>query len=1151
MVGLMIEPFPLPTHPGKPIHWQQLPGGASAKTIAHAVMIHDGPVVVITPDAYSATQCRHACDAFLKEKDGKLPNLTLPDWEILPYDHFSPHQDIISERLKTLSQLSSLDKGLIVVPIATALQRLAPRSHVSQCFSLRVGDSLSLDGFRQQCVRAGYYAVSQVMSHGEFAVRGELIDLYPMGANLPIRIDLLHEEIESLRVFDPDDQRTVNKIDSIKLLPAYEFPMTETGITRFREQWRQTFTGDPMQSPIYQNISEGRTIGGIEYYLPLFFEATETLFDYLADSTCFILMDAVKEQIESFTAEVNERFEQRRGDITRPLLSPEQLFCSADQFYSQLKTHRQVRIHAGQSTQKPSVDFECKALPTISVNPHAMENRFSQLKQFLSETDLPCLLCAESPGRVELIHQMLNKEGLNATLSESIHAFHQSKPRLAITQARLHRGYIDPRLGVSLVAENDLFGEPVYQTRKSKSTLDPENVFKSLAELNIGSAVVHRDHGVGRYTGLKTLSVNETSQEFLIIEYADNDKLYVPIASLDCISRYSGVDLEHAPIHRLGGPEWEKLKKKASKRAHDVAAELLQLYALRATRKGFVFNVDQTQLATFSNEFPFEETPDQTTSIQNIIDDMQKPMPMDRLVCGDVGFGKTEVAMRAAFVAAMNGKQVAMLVPTTLLATQHYQTFTDRFTHWPVNIAVLSRLSTAKEQKNTREQIQAGNVDIVIGTHKILQSDIQFKALQLVIIDEEHRFGVRQKEYLKSLRAEVDILSMTATPIPRTLNMAMAGIRDLSIISTPPAKRLAIRTFVHEYDKQMIKEAIQREMMRGGQVFYLHNNVQTIQATVERLQEMIPEAKIAFAHGQMRERELERVMTAFYHHQYNILVCTTIIESGIDIPTANTMIIDRADRFGLAQLHQLRGRVGRSHHQAYAYLITPPTKAMTRDAQKRLEAIAQLDDLSVGFSIATLDSEIRGAGDFLGDEQSGHIEEIGFSLYQELLDRSIKALKEGKLPEQMTPSKQTELHFPATTLIPNDFIPDVHTRLVLYKRLADIKNKENLADFRAEMIDRFGHLPQAMDDLITLTNLKIQCQPLGIKKVDIGHQYGRIEFTNDTKIDPNTIIKLVQTRPKEFQLAGQNSLKFTLQSKEKTNHFKQLASVLANLDCST
>lgn len=1145
----MAERSHLPTHTGKAIHWQHCPKGAAAFAISEACLAHDGPILVIAADAYHANTLRHECQFFLDNSGQPYEQLTLEDWETLPYDHFSPHQDITSSRLKTLSKLPSFKRGVLVTTISTALVRLAPQQHCQQVFALSVGDKLNLAQFRDQCTQAGYYAVPQVMAHGEFAVRGEIIDLFPMGFDAPVRIGLFDDEVESLRYFDVDDQRTTEKVESLVLLPAHEFPMDENGISHFRQQWRERFSADPLLSPVYQSISEGKTIGGIEYYLPLFFNHTETLFDYLPDNTCVIFVGDVTVHCHQFLNEVQERYEQCRGDITRPLLDPELGFMTESEFFKRAKSYLQVKCHDGNTSSKPQFDIHCESLPDISVNPHSPGNRFAKLSSFLASLNYAVLFLGYPAARADQLKTMLNVDGIVVKRISTLSDFDPTSTNAQLMIGNLTRGFIDHHEKRVYISENDLFGEPVYQTKKRQKQIDPALLFKSLAELTTGSPVVHRNHGVGRYAGLQTMSVNEETAEYLIIEYAENDKLYVPVANLDCISRYSGIDLEHAPLHRLGGPEWEKLKKKASKRAHDVAAELLQLYALRANRQGHVFEIDNAAFIRFTEEFPFEETQDQTKTIQSIVDDMRSERPMDRLVCGDVGFGKTEVAMRAAFIAAMNGKQVAMLVPTTLLAQQHVQTFKDRFSQWPIRIVGLSRLSTSKEHKNAIVDIEAGKIDIVIGTHKLLQSDIQFKALQLVIIDEEHRFGVRQKEYLKSLRAEVDILSLTATPIPRTLNMAMAGIRDLSIISTPPSKRLAIRTFVHEYNPSMIREAIQREMMRGGQVFYLHNNIDTIEATAQRIQELVPDAKVVFAHGQMRERELERVMTAFYHHQYNILVCTTIIETGIDIPSANTMIIERADKFGLAQLHQLRGRVGRSHHQAYAYLITPPVKAITSDAKKRLEAIAQFDDLSVGFSLATLDLEIRGAGDFLGDGQSGHIEEIGFTLYQELLDKSIKALKEGKLPSDPDDNTQAEINLPLTTLFPDDYIPDIHTRLMLYKRLADTETEEALIDFKLECQDRFGQLPQAALDLIEHHHLKLRCQALGIKKCDVGYQYITLELAKDCKLNQSKIISLIQSKPKQYQLAGQSALKVKRQSTEKGKLFSELNQLIESMIC--
>lgn len=1132
--------------------WGQLDGSARALALAAVTQQHSGLVVLITQDTRSATQLEEALTFFLGE-DANFPLWHFPDWETLPYDQFSPHQDIISTRLQVLSQLPTAKRGILVVPITTAAHRLAPRDWLlGQAIELKRGQKLTLDDTRTQLEAAGYRAVNTVYEHGEFAVRGSLIDLFPMGAEYPVRVELFDDEIETLRLFDVDSQRTVNPIDQLILMPAHEFPLDKAGIRRFRDQWANHFNGDPKRSSLYQDVVSGLAGNGIEYYLPLFFEDTGTLFDYLPSNALLMLDTNAADRLGQFWQDVLYRYEQYGGDNTRPLLSPEHLFLRENDWFANLKRWPRIELHAAKLTEKAGViNLPFLAPPSLPVEAKA-EAPLHALQQFLDEQtgQRRVLLCAESAGRRESLLELLARWQLTPQAVADWQAFSHSDIDFGITIAALDEGVLTPDLAI--IAESQLFGQRVAQRRRRKATSSDgqaELAIRSLTELQPGAPVVHVDHGVGRYHGLVTLDMDGQVQEFLLLEYADKAKLYVPVANLEVISRYAGADDASAPLHRLGTEQWTKARRKAAEQVRDTAAELLNLYARRAARQGYGFPFDHAEYALFASGFPFEETADQANAILATLADMRSPKPMDRLVCGDVGFGKTEVAMRASFVAVQAGKQVAVLVPTTLLAQQHYENFRDRFADWPVRIEVLSRFKSAKEQKQAMEAAKDGRIDILIGTHKLLSDDMDFKQLGLIIVDEEHRFGVRHKEALKQRRAEVDMLTLTATPIPRTLNMALSGMRDLSIIATPPAKRLAVKTFVRESQPMVVKEAILRELLRGGQVYYLHNEVDSIEKCAQELTELVPEARIGIAHGQMRERELEQVMQQFYHKQHNILVCSTIIETGIDVPSANTIIMDRADKLGLAQMHQLRGRVGRSHHQAYAYLLTPPKKAMTGDAEKRLEAIAAADDLGAGFVLASQDLEIRGAGELLGEDQSGNIHSIGFSLYMDMLDRAVKAIRNGKTPNMDQPfTLGADINLRLSALIPEDYLPDVHNRLTLYKRISSADSDDALDELQVEMIDRFGLLPEPAKNLFAVSRLKLKANALGIRKVDVGPTGGRFEFGSDTTVDPRRLITLIQKEPKRFKLEGGDRLRFieTLNKAEtRIKAVNDLLSVLA------
>ncbi|HGX92409.1 MAG TPA: transcription-repair coupling factor [Candidatus Tenderia sp.] len=1140
----------LPTRAGEPLRWGRLYGSAFGMVLSQAARGHDGPLVIITADMAMANRLEDELRFYLSASRDEIPVVAFPDWETLPYDIFSPHQDIISQRLEALYRLPDLRKGILVIPAATAMHRLPPRHHIEQhSLMLSLGDQLDLEAFRHKLERSGYRCVSQVMEHGEFAVRGSIIDLFPTGSEAPYRIDLFDVEIETIRVFDPENQRSLHKVESIHLLPAREFPMTDAAITHFRQSFRAIFEGDPQRANVYRDVSDGNASPGIEYYLPLFFDETATLFDYLPAATVVILEEGVEEAAEQFWQESSERYEQRRHDVERPILPPEKIFLSAEALRQHVQPLPQVSCHHFDVEESRTThNFSTLAAPPVSVAPRAPKP-LEALTHFLIEFQGRVLFAAETSGRRESLLELLKRDDLHPKQYSDWQAFLDDDAPLGITVAPLEKGLMLSDPAIAIISESQLFGEQAVQRRRrTKKNKGSDAVVRSLTELMPGNPVVHEDHGVGRYLGLQSLDLNGTTTEFLTLEYAGGDKLYVPVSSLHLISRYTGTSPENAPLHKLGTEQWQNAKRKAAQKATDVAAELLDIYARRAARQGHAYAAPDEQYRAFAAGFPFEETPDQQEAIEAVLADMVSPQPMDRLVCGDVGFGKTEVAMRAAFMAVQEGKQVTVLVPTTLLAQQHYQTFCDRFADWPVRIEVLSRFRSKKEQNQVLAELAEGQVDIIIGTHKLLQSSVKFTELGLVILDEEHRFGVRQKERLKALRAEVDVLTLTATPIPRTLNMALSDLRSLSIIATAPSRRLAIKTFVRQWDKNLVKEACLREIKRGGQVYFLHNEVESIEKKARELEELIPEARVVVAHGQMRERQLEQVMLDFYHQRFNILVCTTIIETGIDVPSANTIIMNRADKLGLAQLYQLRGRVGRSYHQAYAYLIVPPKRSMTADAVKRMEAIESLEGLGAGFTLATHDLEIRGAGELLGDEQSGQIQEVGFSMYSELLERAVKALKEGKEPNLDQPLEQhAEVDLKIPALLPADYLPDVHTRLVLYKRIANAETSDELRELQVEMIDRFGLLPDAAKNLFRVTELKLKAQPLGIKKIDAGPQGGRLIFNTTPNIDPMKIITLIQKEPKTYKLDGQEKLRFIMPLEETDTRIAMVEKVLDRL----
>ncbi|HEY7774775.1 MAG TPA: transcription-repair coupling factor [Marinagarivorans sp.] len=1117
-----------PQRPGDKIQWGNAKGTAGTLAIAELACQLASSSVVIAPSMAEADRLEQDLEEFFKGVTNAPKLVHFSDWETLPYDNFSPHQDIISARMRTLYQLALDERCLIVVTAATLMQRIAPASYIlGNSLVVAKGDSLQLDKLQANLVDAGYNKVDSVFQHGEFALRGAIVDIFPMGSEDAYRIELFDDEVDTLRTFDPESQRTIAHVERIELLPAKECPLDVQAIRRFKSQWHDAFDVDHRACPVYRAVSDGQSPAGVEYYLPLFFDDTASLLDYLPEDSTLFITGELDNAIENFWRDVNNRYTSRSGDRLNPVLPPSQVCLPVNELFQKLKPFSRITLSAQQLAEKVGQsNLPVMALPQVAIDDRAQEP-LNALQSFLLDFSGRVLFSAETNGRREIVLEQFKAIQQNPIELANIATFFNNGSKSAITIGNWEQGFILQDRSLAVIPEAALFGQRIKQARRrKKSAIDQDAVIKNLTELKIGAPVVHIDHGVGRYRGLEAIDIDGSCDEFLLLEYANEAKLYVPVGNLHVISRYSGGE-EHAPLHRLGTDQWRNAKRKAAEQIRDVAAELLVIYAKRQARAGFKFENPKDALRQFAASFPFEETPDQEQAINAVRTDMLSPQPMDRLVCGDVGFGKTEVAMRAAFIAVQNSKQVAILVPTTLLAQQHYENFKDRFAEWPVNVEVLSRFKTGKQVTETQKRISDGKVDIVIGTHKLLSKDMAFPNLGLLIIDEEHRFGVRQKESIKALRAEVDILTMTATPIPRTLNMAMNGIRDLSIIATPPAKRLSVKTFVRQSDPNVVKEAILREILRGGQVYFLHNEVSTIEKVARDIAELVPEAKVDIGHGQMRERELEAVMSDFYHKRFNVLVCTTIIETGIDVPNANTMIIERADKFGLAQLHQLRGRVGRSHHQAYAYLLTPPPKTLTADAQKRLTAIEESQDLGAGFTLASHDLEIRGAGELLGDDQSGQIHAIGFSLYMDMLDRAVKAIQSGEDIDLEKPEHAgCEINLRIPALIPDDYLPDVNNRLILYKRIASIQNSRDSDELQVEMIDRFGLLPEAVKNLFKMTDLKLQAQKLGIAKIEASSVGGRIEFDEKPNVDPLTIIQMVQRQPQKYQLDGANKLKF-------------------------
>jgi transcription-repair coupling factor (superfamily II helicase) len=1117
---LLLKGLDLPSAARPQLAWAQLHGTAVSLAAAETAARHRGTVCVIASSATAADRLEREIAFF-----GTRPTRRFPDYETLPYEPISPPQDLLADRLLCLYQLARGEPQTLIVEAGALLNRLPPPEFItSRSLYLTKGDRFEHAAMIRRLSAHGYLRVEQVAEPGEFAVRGAVFDVYPTGSGLPVRIDLFDDEIESLRTFDPQTQLSAGQTEQIQILPAREFPFDETAIKDFRERFREHFPVEPGRCPIYRTISDAQLPAGIEYYLPLFFPATVSLFDYFGADTLFVIPEGALDVLDESWQLIVERYEQLHGDLEQPILTPQQGFIEPDELRRRAALHPTLLLSTREAPDESA--HNAGITHPLAGGVAADDDRIT--RWLGTSGDERTLLATSSPGHREMMLELLRNRGYDPPTAGSWQEFLAGRAPLGGAVAELGDGMRIAARGLRVITATEIGMERPRQRQRRRRGRDPETVIRELTDLQVGAPVVHEDYGVGRYHGLTTLEVDGLLTEFLLLEYAGGDKLYVPVLNLHLVTRYSGASPEDAPLHRLGTDQWAKAKKKAAAQARDTAAELLNLYAQRAARSGTQLTFSDDSYQRFALQFPFEETEDQLTAIERVLEDLASARPMDRVVCGDVGFGKTEVALRSAFVTVEAGYQVAVLVPTTLLAEQHYRTFQDRFADWPVRVELLSRFRNPSAAATAMRGLADGTVDVVIGTHKLLQPDLQFKRLGLVIVDEEHRFGVKHKERLKRLRAEVDMLTLTATPIPRTLNMTLGGLRDLSIIATPPADRLAVKTFVGEWNDRQIREAVLREIRRGGQIYFVHNRVENIQSVANDLQKLLPEADVRIAHGQMSERELEIAMLDFYHRQFNVLVCTTIIESGIDIPTANTIIINRADRLGLAQLHQLRGRVGRSHHQAYAYMLAPPLRALNADAVKRLEAIESLEELGSGFTLATHDLEIRGAGELLGEGQSGQIQAIGFTLYNELLGRAVAALREGQEPDLEDPfAHGPEIEIGLAALIPEDYMPDVHMRLVHYKRIANAASSGELDELQIELIDRFGLLPPPLKTLLAITAIKLIAQRLGIAKIQAGGEGGSVRFAERSKVDPLRLLKLIEGDAANYRLDGPFKLRFT------------------------
>jgi len=1100
-------------------YWGSLFGSSEALALTEFAESNKGVVLYIARDIAHHDEIKKALLFFKKS----IEILDFSSWEVLAFDHFSPHPDIVSSRIHTLSKLSSIETAIVVTTVETLSQRLCPKDYINKySLNLKTRQNLEIDSFTESLIKIGYRRVTTVMEPGEFSLKGALIDLYPMGAANPYRIDLFDNEIDSIRSFDPSTQRSIDVIEEVYLLPAREFASDNQSINIFKKNYLSEFGST--DGFIYTEVSEGRYPGGIEFYLPLFFDRTDTLFDYIPNISSIVYQKGLGELLKTQSNELLERFEYCQNSLERLPLPINKVFLDSSDFFSALNDKKQIQIQTSKIQQNTGLNFSSSILPPLKIEAQA-KKPLNKLIKFIESFRGRVLIVCESDGRQSVLVDLLSSYGLKPTQCSDWIDFINQSSKLCITSARLNEGVVFEK--IAIISENNLFGKDAIkqQRRRRAKHKDFDEAIKSLVEIQLGDPVVHEHYGIGRYLGLESRSFDENQQDFLSLEYANGSKLMVPITNLNLISRYSGASSDHAPLHKLGSQQWTKAKRKAAEALYDVAAELLEIYAKRQSQKGFSYPAPNDSYSSFVSSFKFEETPDQLKTMNDVLLDMQSDRPMDRLVCGDVGFGKTEIAMRAAFLAVESGKQVAILVPTTLLANQHYQTFNDRFSKFPIVIKSLSRFQDMKEQKQIKMELKEGKIDIVIGTHKLIQGDIKYQKLGLIIIDEEHRFGVKQKESLKKIRGQSDILTMTATPIPRSLNMALGSLRELSIIASPPAKRTAIQTFVDLWDDNTIIEACSRELHRGGQIFVVHNEIDTIDNMAESFKALMPNLKIRIAHGQMPSKELEQIMTDFYHQRFQVLVCTTIIETGIDIPSANTIIINNAQNFGLAQLHQLRGRVGRSHHKAYAYLVIKSHQSITQNAKKRLDAIASLEELGAGFMLANHDLEIRGAGDLLGENQSGKISEIGFNLYHDLLKRTIHAIKNNtQLDIKEALTEEVEINPGIACIIPDTYLPDVHERLILYKRIASANNEEELKDLKIEMIDRFGLLPDSTSNLFESSSLKNYSNHIGVLKINIYDDKAEITLNEKNSIDTSKIINLIQTKPTQYQLKNQNTI---------------------------
>ena len=1146
----LFEPL-LPDASRRHVRWHQLYGSAPSLALAEAAARAGGLLLVVCASTREVER-RAAEIGFYS--DGHVPILEFADWEVLPYDRFSPHPDITSGRLATLADLPVAGGGVLLVAADTLLGRLPPAEYIAgRSFRLARGERLALEPLRARLVASGYVAVSQVTGPGEFALRGSLLDVFPMGSPQPLRIDLFDDEIEAIRRFDPDTQRSLDTLDSVRLLPARETPLDPDAVRAFRRRYRARFEGDPTRSAIYRGVSEGLAPPGIEFYLPLFHETTSILTDFLPAGTLLVAGPGLETDLCRAWEEIAARYEAHRHDIERPLLAPAEVYAPPRDVLAHLQAFPSITLEAVKSEHAADATGASRNFPSVAPRELRLDVRADEplapLDAFLANYAGRVLIAVDSAGRREVLVDMLRGHRTSVAPVEGWGAFAGGTGRFALTVAPEIEGLTITSPAITVLAESQLFGARARQERRRRrAASDPQAILRDLRDLSPGAPVVHEEYGVGRYVGLAVMEVAGQAGEFLVLEYRDGDRVYVPVHALHLVSRYTGAAPETAPLHKLGTDQWARARKKAAVQVRDVAAELLDLYARRQARRGLALPLRELEYQSFANAFPFEETPEQADAIAKVVQDLGASRPMDRIVCGDIGFGKTEVAMRAAFVAVQAGRQVVVLVPTTLLAEQHVANFRDRFADWPVRIEGLSRFRNSKESDAVLEGLAAGTVDIVVATHRLLHANVRIKDLGLIIVDEEHRFGVRDKERLKTLRAEVHVLTLTATPIPRTLNMALGGLRDLSLITTPPAERLAIKTFVTEWQDAALREAMLRELRRGGQVYFVHNEVRDIDKVAAAIAQLVPEADVRVGHGQMRERDLEQLMVDFYHRRFNVLVCTTIIESGIDVPTANTIIIDRADRMGLAQLHQLRGRVGRSHHRAYAYLLAPPRKALSADAAKRLEAIESMEELGAGFVLATHDLEIRGAGELLGESQSGELTEVGLSLFLDMLEHAVKAMREGREPALDQPlGAPTEIELRLPALLPETYVGDVHVRLALYKRIAAAMDEPALDDLTAELIDRFGPLPEPAAALLRVTRLRLAARALGVRKLDLGAQGGYLLFEAQNSVDPRAVVRLIQDGSREYRLDGPLKLRVARDLEEEDERFDFASELLARL----